>query len=166
MVVIVAHHVMYAENWEPQFSSDQSNLTYIKMAAPAGGNRCGALTIKPKSGHNILITSTIWSGFKKAEKPISNYSGRIANVDVAGPEYIRLPAQGYRARFDWAGRAPQTHYRIYCYKRDSVHDFPQPINCDEVVSIEDVLFNRTCGNVPRMLGGTGVNYGDLNMDKG
>jgi hypothetical protein len=166
-VAVTATIVVHAENWKPQFAKDSdTGLVYIKMAAPAGGDRCGALTVKPKGGHNILITSTLWSGFKKTEKPLSKYSGRIAQADVAGSEFVRLPAQGYRARFDWGGRSPQTHYRVYCYKRDKVNDFPAAVNCDEVVTIEDVLFNRTCGGVARMLGGTGADYGDLNMNKG
>lgn len=161
MVMVIALVVgcgIRADNWSPQFASSGSSVQYIKMGAPAGGDRCGALTVKPKGGHNVLLQSSIWAGSTESE--------RIISKPADGSNFVQLPVVGVRARFDWGGRSPQTHYRIYCFKRDETSQYPIAVNCSEVVTIEDVLFDRTCGGVARWAGGTGADYGELQMNKG
>lgn len=160
-VAVLVGGLAQAKTWKPQFQDD-----YIIMGAPASGDRCGALTIKPKPGHRVLVTSTIWSGFKKSERTISQYTGKRSPSDAASSEFVPLPPSGLRVRFDWAGRSPQSHYRIYTYQQNKTTDFPVPVKAKDVVILEDVLFDRTCGGWARWAGATGADYGDLNMNKG
>ncbi len=151
---------LQAVTFRPQFSKADSSVEYIKMAAPASGDRCGSLTIKPKAGYNVLIQSTIWSGYKNTERVLSKYSGRITPNDVADATFVRLLPMGVQARFDWGGRSAQTHYRIYCFTRDVVGQFPTPVDCSKVVDISKIVFDVICGIT------NPVPYGDLNMNEG
>ncbi len=134
----------YCDNWAPFFEND-----YIKMGAQAGGNLCGVLNIK-RNESDIYVWAKIWRGSDEIE------------ADITG-EWIELTPGDNRFQYDWGGRSPQTHYRVYCGRKSQQFQTIQGISCEKVVTINSDVHNRVCGTA-KWIGGTGASYGALKMD--
>jgi hypothetical protein len=81
---------------------------------------------------------------------------------------IRLPPEGFKARYDWAGPRAGSHYEIYCELRapgskDNEDKNATTANCADHISLESIDHNVGCVAGPAGPGGT---YDGLNMNQG
>lgn len=128
---------------EPQFEGD-----YVKMTAKAF--HCGGVTFVAKPGQTVRLSARKYEKKYLISKNVK--PGKILSDDV------KVPQGGLRVRYDWAGIEP-SHYRVYC-ERQNERGVWQAANCSEVIELDDVQHNRTCGYGPL---GPSASYKPLNM---
>jgi len=148
---------------EPYFMPDGS----IKIGSNIGN--CGGIKVTPllrskldKDTQELLRQGELWVKarlFSATDTPASdNFTGKM-----------RVPEGGFTTAYDWAGRRPSAHYRIYFYVRsypkggqDAVIE--TPVDAQNIVTFKIMAHNASCA-LPGFISGTG-SYGALQMNKG
>ncbi len=148
---------------EPYYMPDGS----IKVGANIGN--CGGIKVTTiqrsqlsPDTQELLKQGELWVKarlFSATDTPASNeFIGKM-----------RVPEGGFTAAYDWAGRRPSAHYRVYFY----VLSYPMggqgarieiPVDAQQVIQFKTLTHNSSCV-LPSFISGTG-SYGPLQMNKG
>lgn len=149
--------MLQADNTEPIFVSN-----YIKLVAR--GSTCGGFTIRPKSGAGLVRLESYKYYSPIGTDTADTTDGQLGSYDNGGNG---LDDGGKRFRYDWAGSGSLTHYRIYCKRKMKKNDEWTNVNCSDVVTIDNIRHNESCGTSDFITGpGVGSEgYNDLKMNQ-
>ncbi|TET06414.1 hypothetical protein E3J79_01885 [Candidatus Dependentiae bacterium] len=145
--------------FNPTFVQD-GDIDYIKLASKGG--LCGGVTLKPKkalpAGQQIVLQAFHYKGEKEGEGFGKKKTG----------EYRPTFPWSIRAKYDWAGLRPSSHYRIYCYAE--YKGVLTPLKCSEYIKLEGIKHNVPCifGGASRRMGlhWESAKYKPFKMNKG
>ncbi len=121
----------------------------IKLKS-GGFGRCGALTLVPYPGLQVLVRAKRFKRewFAKDPQPEKKF---------LSPDWIEVDQSGLRSKYDRAGSS-EDYYKIFC-RIQNLQGTTRPVDCSQVLTIQSVKQGH-CTWGP---GGVDASYAPLNM---
>lgn len=148
---------VYTASTSPRFACGGLCIELV-----AQGSLCGALRVVPISKNPFGGTAELRLRSVLFYQSLVGSTWNSEPIATSG----RVPPEGIRVRYDWAGGRPSFHYRIYCQKYTAVGGGQYNIEdvvCQDYVKIEGVKHNVGCVGGPA---GPEASYDPLYMNKG